>query len=212
MSAIKKWFADFYENYISINLNDYPNIGVNLEIVKILLISAVALCFVLCFMDYHKKNMYILVKQLMRHEARDEESAKTIEELGLGNNKAIKRALANSGQMKSLVAEVGEVKMSYEEYIAAEKQTKEERKAKRAEAKALRRDGIKEEKTVLEEKTETSRFYIKPEGAARASKIYNSAEISPLRTALLCVLTVAVTVCIVLVMPELLSWVNSIFE
>ena len=79
----------------------------------------------------------------------------------------------------------------------------------------MRRDGLKEERVGLKKPDiravdfESARFFINPNGKDRASKIYNSAEITAARTALRCLLTVAIAVCFVLIMPELLSWING---
>ena len=212
------WFSAFYRDYISVNLNDYPNIGVDLDIVKLILITAAVICVSFCAIDYHKKNMYSVVKQLMRHEAKDEASAKTLAEIGFADSCAIKKALEGSSQMKSVVACVGEEKQSYEEYILAEKRYREMKKVNRAEKKQRRRDGLKEEHVehVGLEKPhpwlvdfESARFFINPEGKERASKIYNGAEITVARTALRCLFTVAIAVCFVLAMPGLLSLING---
>ena len=195
MSKIKAWFDLFREQYFSLNLKDYPNIGADVEIVKLMLLVAVALCVAFCLMDYHKKNMYLTVKQLMRHEATDEASAKTVGELGLSGKKAVCRALIGSSQMRSVVAMAGEQKMTYEELVEAEKAKAE------AKCKAFIDGGVD---------FSNARFYIKAEGRDRASRIYNGAEITVLRTALRCVLTVVVFVCLIFVMPEFLNWVNDV--
>lgn len=211
MSKIRTWFVSFYEDYISLNMKDYPNLGFNIEIVKVLLIAAVVLCTVFCVMDFHKKTAYLIIKQLMRHEAKNPERAKTLAELSLSENRAVRRSIASSSQLRSVVGRVGEKELTYEEYIANEKRKKELKRAKRA----LKKAGGEAVSTTLptEEKAPTIdelRFYIKEEGADYASKIYNGADISVLRTVLRCVLVVAVAVCFVFLMPELLSFINNI--
>ena len=108
MSGIRTWFVAFYEDYISLNMKNYPNLGFDFEIVKVLLIAAVVLCVVFCVMDFHKKNAYLIIKQLMRHEAKNPESAKTLSELSLSENRAVRRSLASSSQIRSVVGRVGE--------------------------------------------------------------------------------------------------------
>lgn len=209
MSGIRTWFVSFYEDYISLNMKDYPNLGFDFEIVKVLLIAAVVLCVVFCVMDFHKKNAYLIIKQLMRHEAKNPESAKTLSELSLSENRAVRRSLASSSQIRSVVGRVGEKELTYEEYIANEKRKKELKRAKRA----LKKTGGENISVPVEEKTpmlDELRFYIKEERADYASKIYNGADISVLRTVLRCVLVVAVAVCFVFLMPELLSFINNI--
>ena len=210
MSGIRTWFVAFYEDYICLNMKDYPNLGFDIEISKILLIASVVLCAVFCVMDFYKKNSYIIIKQLMRHEAKTPEKAKTLAELSLSESRAVRRMIASSSQLRSVVGRVGEKELTYEEYLACEKRKKEIKRQKRA----LKKNGSQNDKTVLaEEKSPTVaelRFYIKEERADYASRIYNGADISALRTVLRCVLVLAVSVCFVFVMPELLSFINNI--
>ena len=103
MAAIAAWYDNFDKNYLSLNLNEYENIGMNLPIVKLLLAVAVAFIVAIIIINYSKRNLYLMVKQLMRHGAMGEESAKTLSELKLNEIRGIKRALVNSSQMKSIV-------------------------------------------------------------------------------------------------------------
>ena len=212
---MKGSFFSFYRDYISVNLSDYPNIGMDLDIVKLIFAVAIAFCAAFCISDYYRKNMYSIVKQLMRHEAKDETSAKTLQQIGLADSRALKKALSDSSQMKSIVSRVGEEKQSYEDFVLEEKRYREQKKAYRAEKKQRRRDGLKSEHVNIAKPHscsidfETARFYINPQGKDRALRIYNSAEITAVRTGLRCLLTVAVAVCFALAMPELLSLVNG---
>ena len=122
MAAIAAWYDNFDKNYLSLNLNEYENIGMNLPIVKLILAVAVAFIVAIIIINYSKSNLYLMVKQLMRHGAMGEESAKTLSELKLNEIRGIKRALVNSSQMKSIVATVGEEKLSYEEYLDYKKE------------------------------------------------------------------------------------------
>ena len=215
MSALIGWFSSFYNDYLSINLEDYPNIGADFDIVKLIFVAAAAICIAFCAIDYHRKNIYLVVKQLMRHEAKDENGAKTLAEIGLSDNSAVKRALGESSQMKSVVSLVGDVKQSYDEYLLAEEKYRAEKKALRAENKQRRKDGVKIEKRKIEKPVSVgidfsvAKFFINPEGRERASRIYNSAEISAFRTVLRCLLTVAVAICFTMAMPGILTVING---
>ena len=129
MAAIAAWYDNFDKNYLSLNLNEYENIGMNLPIVKLLLAVAVAFIVAIIIINYSKRNLYLMVKQLMRHGAMGEESAKTLSELKLNEIRGIKRALVNSSQMKSIVGTVGEEKLSYEEYLEKKRAIREAKKA-----------------------------------------------------------------------------------
>ena len=217
MAALAAWYDNFDKNYLSINLNEYENIGMNLPIVKLLLAIAVAFILAIIIINYSKSNLYLMVKQLMRHGALGEDGAKTLSELRLSESRGIKRALAGSSQMRSIVAIAGEEKMSYEEYLEKKRMLRE---AKRAEEKGgffkrvwsavvgffYTRDEI----LFAEIDFSAARFYIKEEGKNRASRIYNSSEITPMRTAFTCVFIALFFVGLMFAMPEILNWVNSI--
>ena len=88
-----------------------------------------------------------------------------------------------------MVARVGEKKMSYEEFIALTK-----------------KKGYKEEKLGLD----TALFYIREEGRDRAKRVLDIGASSPLTTALFCLLLVAVFICLAMLMPGILSALNSL--
>ena len=224
MARIKQWFTTLNEDYLSINLKDYPNINIDLPIVKLLLCAALAMIIAMIIISYSKKNMYTVVKQLMRHGALSEDKAKTLFELKLADSAAIKRAVISSSQVKSIVAIAGENQMSYEEYVARRQEKRAARKAAvRNESEGgfvgfvkrvwgAVRGFFSHEDEILDAPIdlEAARFYIKEEGAARASRIYNGSEITVLRTILGCLLIALVSICITLAMPELLSWIDGI--
>lgn len=217
MAAIAAWYDNFDKNYLSLNLNEYENIGMNLPIVKLLLAVAVAFIVAIIIINYSKRNLYLMVKQLMRHGAMGEESAKTLSELKLNEIRGIKRALVNSSQMKSIVGTVGEEKLSYEEYLEKKRAIREAKKAedkggffKRVGSVILGFFYTKDEALFSEIDFSAARFYIKEEGKGRASKIYNSSEITPLRTAFTCVFIGLFFVGLMFAMPEALNWINSL--
>ena len=218
MSAIKAWFENFDKKYLSINLNEYENIGMNLPVVKLLLIVAVAFIVAVIIISYSKSNLYLVVKQLMRHGATGEENAKTLGEMRLADNKGVRRAIVGSAQMRSIVAIAGEKKMTYEEYLAKSKARREEKREKNKNevgllgraARAIAGFFSSKDEVLMESvDLESARFYIKEEGKNRASRIYNSSDISPLRTVLCCVLIGLFFLGLMLSMPEILDRINS---
>lgn len=217
MAAIAAWYDNFDKNYLSINLNEYENIGMNLPIVKLLLVVAVAFIVAIIIINYSKSNLYLMVKQLMRHGALGEDSAKTLGELKLTDNRGIKRALAHSSQMRSIVSTVGEEKMSYEEYLEKKKALREAKRAenkggffKRLWAAVVGFFYTRDEILFAEIDFSAARFYIKEEGKNRASKIYNSNDITPIRTAFTCVFVALFFIGLMFAMPEVLNWINSL--
>ena len=86
------------KEYLSVNLNDYKNIGINFEINKFILFCAIALCVVAFYVNYKRSLMVNTVKQLLRKNAIDEESAKTLVELKLDSSRGIKKAIFTSSE------------------------------------------------------------------------------------------------------------------
>ncbi len=199
---IKEWLTTFYNDYVCINLKSYSNIGIDFEIVKILI--AIAFAAILCgiMLDYHNKYTYALVKQLLRHDAVSEEKGKTLGELGLADNKAIKRALLSGGKLKKLVAMCGATTLTYEEYKERERLYKVARK----ENKHLKEDEFIIGKTDFN----SARFYIREESKSYAMRIFGGADVTVIRTALRSVLIIMVTAIIIALMPDILEGLNNI--
>lgn len=178
---------DDIKEYLSINLNEYENIGVSFEINKFLLLVAIGLCIAAFYFNYKRSLMVNTVKQLIRHNATGEDSAKTLAELGLSDSRGIKKAIFNDAQLRRMIAIVGESRPTYEEYVAATKKS-----------------GKLQSPDPLE-----ARIYI-PEGALdRAKHVYNTYSTSLFKTILTCVLFLAVAVCLILFMPGLLDFLNK---
>ena len=177
---------DIYE-YLSINLKSYENIGIDLEINKLLFLVAFALCAVFFVVNYKRSLISEAIRQLLRHGALSEDSAKTLGELGLSDSRGIRKELSGDSQLRRMVMIVGEKKLTYEEYVALQKQKK------KPDAPDL----------------DTARIYIAPESLERAKFIYNNYNTSIMKTLLLCVFCLAISVCLMLLSPGLLSLINS---
>ena len=199
---MKEWLRIFYEEYVCLNLKEFSNIGIDLEIGKIFLAGAIALAVCTVVLDLRHRCSYALIKQLMRHDAVKEENAKTLTELGLVNNRQLKRLLSDSGRLRSIVARVGEVKLSSEEYAECE------RKLEEAMAKGIK---VKESEIFgTEIDFESARFFVREESMPAAIKIFHGADVSLVRTVLRSVLIVIVSVIAVILMPSVLEWINGV--
>ena len=182
------WEKIYYDLFL-INLKDYSNIGIDLEINVLLLFIFLALCVCFFVINHHRATTQLIVKQLTRHEAEDEESAKTLAELGLEGSVSVKWMLRSEGQISKLVGRVGEKTYTYEEYEALMKS----------------KGGVPKENIDLS----TARFYVRSEAKERISFIVDTYGSSILRTTLYCVLILALYICIALCMPEILSFINT---
>lgn len=179
---------ELYEKYLLLNLKDFPNIGIDLEINKILLALTLGLIVAALLINYHRSYMHLTVKKLLRHSAIDEKSAKTLSELGISSG-AVRLALSRTGQLTKIVRRVGEPTYTYEEYVAKTKTR-----------------GYKEGKINFDE----AQFYIDENHLDRARQINEAGDTSIFKSILFCLLILTVSGCIFLLMPEILTGVNNL--
>ena len=180
-----KIFTDCF----SINLNEYDNLGVSLEINKVILVAFAALIIGIIYFNFYRRNIKLAVSQLIRHGAKNVDNAKTLGELGLSNFAPIKRMLLGENLLTRIVARVGERRYEHDEYKAL---TKEEK------AKISTVDFATAKFYIREDK-----YYLADEVAAR----YGS---SVLNTVISCVFAAIVCVCLIACMPGILNVIDSI--
>ena len=179
------------EKHFSINLNDYDAIGFNLEINKVVLGTFVALILGVIFLNAYRGNIRIMVMQLTRHNAKSEDSAKTLKELGLHNSKYLKRLLSSDNEMTRIVGRVGEVKYTYEEYKALSK---------------------KEKRSRVSIDFDEAKFYLREVETDRIAKVIDKYNVSLMRTVATCVFFAIFCGCIIACMPELLNIINNMLK
>ena len=100
---------EFYTRFFLINLNEYYNLGVDLQINILLLILLPIVLLVWIAFHIMRNNTFVIVKRLARRGAFDEESAKTLRELGLFNKWVLRLMLSGEGQITKIVKRVGAV-------------------------------------------------------------------------------------------------------
>lgn len=176
------------KDLIMLNAKDFLEIGSDVYINLIMLIIAAALCVASFFINFHKTYTVNIIKQLLRREATSEETAKTLSELHLENQRGLKSALSRKGQLTSLIKRAGYVEPTYEEYMAQAK----EKKLKREKIDFL-----------------TARFYIPQESQDKAKRIKERENPTIARTVLVCVLILSLCVCLMLLMPGILRLISN---
>lgn len=184
----------FFENLrrcLGINLNDYENIGVNLEINKVVLAAFVVFGVMMVVLSIYRKNMRDIVMQLMRHEAYSEDSACTLEELKLNENRVVTYMLTHSDMLKKIVERVGKPQYTYEEYKAL---SKEER------AESERIDFA------------TAKFYITEAQLDRARHVKEKYVVDKTRLIIACVFLFVVYIALAAAMPEILNVINNLLK
>ncbi len=175
----------FINDYLLLNFKDYIDPGIDFPINIFLLSIAVGLCIASVLITFHRRYTAALIKQLMRHEALDEASAKTLKEIRIEPTFFIRAALnRKSGQLADLIKCVGATSYSYEEYVKLQK-TK----------------GFKEEKINFDE----AKFYINAENLPRARRINEQGIPSYFQTILGCLLILIIFISVTLFMPEILE-------
>lgn len=184
----------YIENYLSVNLADYENIGIDLEISKLLLLILIGLCISFFVIDWHRGYMLTAIKKLFRHEALDEESAKTLSELGLDRSWSVKWALSHDTRLSKIVKVAGAVEYTYEEYVALMKEKK-----KRHEKEELDKPDLS-----------TAKFYISSKKLDEARDIQQNYSPSVIKTSLFSLMFIIIFVAITIIMPDILTFINSI--
>lgn len=179
---------DIFESYFELNLNEYSNIGIDLEINKVLLALFVALCVSFFVIHFHRRTMYLIIRQMLRHGAVGEDNAMTLSDLGIDRTFGVRYLILHSSELKRIVRIKGEKEYTYEEYMAL---------SKRERARGRRVDFA------------TAELYVDTDMRDRATKISDSYNSTVVKTLLLCAFAMIVYLVIMVLMPELLAFIDS---
>ena len=194
-----------------LNAKDYLGTVTNVYINVILLFVSVALCIACFFINYHKSYTVLVIKQLLRHGATSEESAITLADMRLNNTYGLKAALSRDGQLTRIVKRVGFSQPTYEQYKEAEEKRKalyKDKSVSKEEKKAAKSLWKKQSRAKID--FATAKFFIPEESVKRAELIKEKENPTLLRTILVCVLILALYVCIMLLMPSILRLISNI--
>lgn len=185
LEALKEEYL-FFE-YLFLNFKDYKNLGFNLPIGLILVFFAVAFPLAVLFINSKKNTITFAVRQLVRHEAFDESSAKSLSSLRLSQSKSFKKMLVSGGELSSMIKIVGYEKPSYEDYVKLKKENKNTAK--------INFDEIK--------------IYLKTESKEKAYTIAE-AEITPIWKPILIIASgILILALLFIFMPEILNLLNE---
>ena len=179
---------NFIKEFFILNLNDYENIPFYFPIGLLITLLTAAICVAVFVINFHNGYIFAMIKQLIRHGARDDASAKTLTQLRLDKTLGLKSALSRSGRLTYIIKRVGETKPSYEEYVASRKKR-----------------GYKEEKIDFS----IARFYIPSELSDRAQGVLEKSNASILRPVIISAILIGVWLLLALFLPDLLSYINA---
>ena len=178
---------DFVNTYLNLNLKDYRNIAIDLEITKLLGLLFIGVMIAAVLVNLFKQKSSLVIKSLLRYECTSEEKAKTLTELHISSRIAEHIVFSDTGRLRKIIKRVGEVEYSYDEFV---KMQKEKKKPERPDTKA-------------------TRLYIPKERLDEAKRIFDKGAPTVLDSVLICVLLAALFVCFVFLMPTLVSFLNS---
>lgn len=197
---------EFYRNYLSVNLKDYENLGIDLEISKVLLGLLIGVIIASIFVSLQNTAMITLIKKLNRQSCIDEKSAKTLDELGI-NSFSVRMLIKTSSRVGRLISYVGAKEYTYEEYSALMKKKRKKNKNAGDNSESTPTESL-EEKPDLK----TRKFYLKDVKSTDTKNILDKKKDSLLNTILMCVLFIAIYIIILFLMPDILSLINSILS
>ena len=198
-----KFLKNFYNNYICLNAKDYLDIEIDFEINKILFFIVIGICTACFVITYYQNDIILLLKKLLKIEAFSEDSAKTLYELGLSENKNVKRMLLrNTGKINRIVSVVGRKQPTFEEYTEFEKQRKLAKKNKTPFDKQLSLSSID---------FSSARLYISLENRLYAERSYSSNDVSYVKAGILSIAVFIFYLVIVYTMPLILEVISSFF-
>ena len=184
MKIIKEFFF--------LNFSQYENIGIYFPVGVFLVLLCLVACASVFFLTYYKMFTRSLYKQLLRHNADSEESAKTLSELRLDSSFAIRSSLSKSnGQLTYIVKRAGEEKLSYDEYVDMTK-----------------KKGYKAEKIDFS----TARFYIPKDRTDASKKLLENSDPSWIKAGVISLVFVGVLVACIFTVADLLSVINAFLE
>lgn len=172
---------------IFLNAKDYLLTESNIPINIVVLAIGIALSVASIFIYYHKAYTLAIIKALLRREAVGEENAKTLSELHVNSSFALKRALSRKGQLTRIVKRAGYTEPTYEEYMAL---SKKERRGEKIDF-------------------ETARFFIPRDLVDKAKLIKDKENPTVIRTLLVCLLIIALSVCFMMLMPAILTFLSN---
>lgn len=213
----------YIEKFLSVNLKDYSNIGIDLEINKILFFLAVALTLGAIGLYIHGKKVALLFKRMIRLEVFGRDGAKNLSDLGLGDNKAIRRLVTNrAGYLKKCIKILGDERMTFEEY-AEEKNRKERGEEKESNAELI--DIADTESNIAVKEGETpclntylsdglispdAKIYIPETSRDFALKILDNDSGSAAKLIVSCAIILGICSVLILFMPDILAGLNSL--
>lgn len=230
---------EIFKYYHFLNPKDYPNLGLDIYINIFYFCLFILTAAVMVFLHFQRRELFRFFTALSRHEAKDEASAKTIEGLRLKNGLLLRYILKYDNRIKRLVGVVGEKKYTYEEYMELlnkKKQGKKPATSAATNSEAGSNDAGNANSnangnasgntsangnanagsntsangnTNADTPAEELKYYLRAGEEEAQNRIIETYEPSVVKTILFITLIFMITVCLILVSPEMLELLNS---
>ena len=220
---------EIFKYYHFLNPKDYPNLGLDIYINIFYFCLFILTAAVMVFLHFQRRELFRFFTALSRHEAKDEATAKTIEGLRLKNGLLLRYILKYDNRIKRLVGVTGEKKYTYEEYMELLKKKKQAKKpatCAAANSEANSNDAGNANSgangtanasgntstngnTNADTPDEELKYYLRAGEEEGQNRIIETYEPSVVKTILFITLIFMITVCLILVSPEMLELLNS---
>lgn len=184
-------------NYQNLGLEKIPLFSIRLTVLGIF-IGMIIACIA---MAYHKKVLGDIVRTLIAKECLSPESAMNADELGYKKNFLVKNALERSTSLRSIVKCADE-----EEFLAAQAEEKTLYEQKREEDPSLPK--FKERQFMIS--ASEDRFYIPEDKKIRAEIKFEKKGSGWLATTLSVVLVALLFFAVLLVLPQILTYIDGL--
>ncbi len=178
---------NIFLKHLFLDFKDYKNLNFNFPIGLILIFFMIAFPIAVFLINHRKNTIATCIKQLLRYEALDEESARSLSTLRLSKSKSLKRMLLSGGQLSSMVKIAGYKKPSYEEYLKAKK----------------------EKKKIEKFKFDDAKIYLLKEKKEEAEDIAVAGTASILRPIIISLAGMIIIAILFIFMPDILNLLNS---
>ncbi len=185
IEALKEEYLFF--KHLFLDFSDYSNIKISFPIGLVLLFLCIAFCVSVFVISYNEATNAKIAVQLLRHEAKSEDSALTLTKLRL-NEKRYKKALSRGGRLSRLVLRAGFSSPTYEDYVKAPKNEKDK---------------------LFAPVSDNDKFYISKDGVDYAEHLAATDRSTVLKPLALSFAILVIFALLFIFMPDILRAVNS---
>ena len=173
--------------HLFLDFSDYSNIKISFPIGLVTMFLCIALCVMVFLVSYKEATNAKIAVQLLRHEAKSEDTAVSLKKLRL-NEKRYKKALSGTGKLTKMVVRAGYARPTYEEYVSAKNS---------------------EKRDFFPPVTDDDKFYIAKDSLDAAELLANADRSTVVKPIVLSLVILVVFSLLFIFMPDILNAVNA---